>query len=220
LMQAPDADGALRFEPLALQYYDVMFPSFALVVAAKSLNLDPADIRVAPGGRVVAGNLEIGTTTDLLMYNYYYNPQDGRSAFPSYSFADVFQGVIPIERFRARIVLIGSTALGIGDSFATPVAASMAPVAVAAHTVSALLQEDFFTRPDWAPLAELGAFLLVALYLVALLPRLKPGTAAVISALLLLSLVAAEFSLLGANNIWLRFMVPAVFLVTGHLLVT
>src|SRR5690606_25300438 len=34
------------------------------------------------------------------------------------------------------------------------------------------------------------------------------------------SLVATEFSLLGTNNIWLRFMVPALFLVTGHLLVT
>src|SRR5690606_19032340 len=46
LMQLPDDDGALRFEPLALQYYNVKFPSFALVIAAKSLNLLPEDIRI------------------------------------------------------------------------------------------------------------------------------------------------------------------------------
>lgn len=220
LMQLPDGDGALRFEPLALEYYDVMFPSFALVVAAKSLNLRPEDVRVNGNESITLGNLQIGTTPGLLMYNYYYNPADGRAAFPSYSFADVLQGVVPIERFRDKIVLIGGTALGVGDSFATPVSASMSPVAVVAHTVSAILQEDFFTRPEWAGLAELAAFLLIAIYLIALLPRLKPGTAAIISLALLLSLVAVEFSLLGATNMWLQLMVPAVFLVTGHLLIT
>jgi len=220
LMQLPDSDGALRFEPLALEYYGVMFPSFALVVAAKSLNLRPEDVRVSNNETVTLGNLRIRTTPGLLMYNYYYNPQDGRSAFPSYSFADVFQGIVPIDRFRDKIVLIGGTALGVGDSFATPVASNMSPVAVVAHTVSAILQEDFFTRPEWAGFAELGVFLLIAIYLIALLPRLKPGTAAIISLALLLSLVAVEFSLLGANNMWLQLMVPAVFLVTGHLLIT
>src|SRR5690606_16370029 len=81
-------------------------------------------------------------------------------------------------------------------------------------------QEDFFTRPAWAGYAELAAFLLIAIYLIALMPKLKPGTAAILSAALLLSLVAIEFTLLGANNMWLQLMVPAIFLVTGHLLVT
>lgn len=220
LMQMPDADGALRFEPLALQYYDVPFPSFALVVAARSLNLRPEDVRVRGNEGVTLGSLDIRTTPGLLMYNYYYNPQDGRAAFPSYSFADVFQGIVPIERFRDKIVLIGGTALGVGDSFATPVASSMSPVAVVAHTVSAILQEDFFTRPEWAGLAELGVFLLIALYLILLLPRMNAGTAAIISLALLLSLIAVEFSLLGARNMWLQLMVPVVFLATGHLLIT
>ena len=220
LMQLPDADGALRFEPLALEYYDVLFPSFALVVAAKSLNLRPEDIQVSADDSLTLGNLHIRTSPGLLMYNYYYNPADGRAAFPSYSFADVFQGIVPIERFKDRIVLIGGTALGVGDSFATPVAAQMSPVAVVAHTVSALLQEDFFTRPEWANQAELAVFLLLTIYIIALLPRMKPGTAALVSLVLLLALVATEFSLLGTSSLWLKLMIPAVFLLTGHLLVT
>ncbi|HEX7047067.1 MAG TPA: serine/threonine-protein kinase [Gammaproteobacteria bacterium] len=219
LVLLPDDDGALRFEPLTVRYHDVMFPSFALAVAAKSLNLQPQDIRVS-GDRVTLGNLEIGTTSDLLMYNYYYNPTTNGPAFPRYSFADVFQGVIPIDRFEDKIVLIGGTALGIGNAFATPVSSNMAPVAVAAHTISALLQEDFFTRPAWANLAESGVFLLIVIYLITLLPRMKPGTAAVVSLALLLAMISVEFSLLGAENIWLKFMVPAVFLLAGHLMVT
>lgn len=58
LMQLPDADGSLQFEPLALEYYDMMFPSFALVVVAQSLNLRPEekdiDKRHQSGSHMVA----------------------------------------------------------------------------------------------------------------------------------------------------------------------
>src|SRR5690606_34306378 len=110
--------------------------------------------------------------------------------------------------------------LGVGDSFATPVASNMAPVAVVAHTVSALLQEDFFTRPGWAGSAEIAILALLAIYLIALLPRMKPGAGALVSLVMLLAMLFTEFTLLGTKNLWLQFMVPAVFLLTGHLLVT
>lgn len=57
-MQLPDADGSLRFEPLALEYYDMVFPSFALIVAAQSLSLRPEekdiDKRHQSGSRMAA----------------------------------------------------------------------------------------------------------------------------------------------------------------------
>lgn len=216
----PDVDGALRFEPLAVQYFDIVFPSFSLAVAAESLNLTPEDMEVILGRGVKLGNLDIQTTPRLLMYNYYYSAGDGEDAFEHYSFADVFQGIVPVERFRNKIVLIGATALGVGDSFPTPVSPNMAPVTTVAHTISAILQEDFITRPDWAHYAELGVLLLLALYLIVLLPRLRPGTAALTSLALLLGLLITEFSLLGSSALWLQLTVPAVFLVAGHLLIT
>ena len=51
----------------------------------------------------------------------------------------------------------------------------MAPVLTLAHSVSSILQEHFFTAPAWAYWVELAIFLLVAAYLIALLPRLKAG---------------------------------------------
>jgi serine/threonine-protein kinase len=220
LVLLPDVDGAMRYEALALEYYDVLFPSFAMMVAGSSLNLTAEDISVRLGEGVQLGNLDIRTTPEMLMYNYYYNPQNDAAAFDHYSFADVFQGIVPIERFRNRIVLIGATALGVGDSFPTPVSPAMAPVTQVAHTVSAILQEDFFTRPEWAGMAELGVFALIALYLILVLPRLRPGISALVSLALLLALFLVEFTLLTGSNMWLKLMVPMVFLVTGHLLVT
>ncbi|MDX1454002.1 MAG: serine/threonine-protein kinase [Gammaproteobacteria bacterium] len=215
----PDVDGALRFEPLAVQYDGLLFPSFSLAVAAQSLNLTPGDMEVVLGRGVNLGNLQIGTTPELLMYNYYY-ASDNKDSFDHYSFTDVWQGVVPVERFKDKIVLIGATALGVGDSFPTPVAPNMAPVTTVAHTISAILKEDFFTRPDWALYAELGTFLLLALYLIAILPRLRPGMAALASLGLLVAILVAEFSLLTGSSMWLRLTVPVMFLVSGHLLIT
>src|SRR5579859_6364945 len=45
----PDVDGAIRTEPLILQYYGQYYPSLSLQIAARSLNLGPADISVRLG---------------------------------------------------------------------------------------------------------------------------------------------------------------------------
>ena len=51
----------------------------------------------------------------------------------------------------------------------------MPPVVTLAHSVSSILEEDFFVVPAWGFWVEKLAFLAVALYLILLLPRLKAG---------------------------------------------
>src|SRR2546427_1817389 len=57
----PDIDGGARQEPLALQYFDKYYPSFSMMIAARSLNLGPADIKLRLGEGVTLGRLKIGT---------------------------------------------------------------------------------------------------------------------------------------------------------------
>ena len=56
-----DADGAVRMEPLLVNYYGKAVPSMALLAASKSLNLAPADIRLNFGDSVQIGKLKIKT---------------------------------------------------------------------------------------------------------------------------------------------------------------
>src|SRR3546814_8817175 len=44
-----DVDGAVRYEPLVVQYYDELYPSLSMTLAATALNLKPADIQVRLG---------------------------------------------------------------------------------------------------------------------------------------------------------------------------
>jgi serine/threonine-protein kinase len=96
----------------------------------------------------------------------------------------------------------------------------MAPVETLAHSVSSIMKEDFFIRPAWAVWIEYAVFLLVAAYLIALLPRLKAGMGAICTASLFVALIIAHFVLMGTQLLWIQLMAPVSLLLIGHLALT
>ena len=216
----PDVDGAVRSEPLVIGYYDQYYPSLSLMLAAKSLNLEPKDIQVNLGTSVQLGNQKIATDPALRMQTYFYKDKDGHPAFPVDSFYDVLTGKIPAEKYRDKIVLIGASAAGVGNIQVTPIGPGMAPVQILAHSVSSILKGDFFVSPGWADLAQIGIFLLVALYLILLLPQLSAAIGAVVTGALFASLLGTHFVLMTKQAMWLQLMLPAALLLVGHLLLT
>ena len=215
-----DVDGAIRSELLVLRHYDQYYPSLSLTIAARSLNLGPADLRVRLGQEVRLGKLRIPTDAETQMHTFFYKDHDGKPAFQVDSFYDVLSGKIPVSKYQDKIVLIGATAAGVGASQVTPVSPSMAPVLTLAHAVSSILQEHFFVTPEWGVWASLAAFLLVAAYLIALLPRLSAGIGAIATALLLVALLGAHFGLMVGAAIWIQLMASATLLLVGHILLT
>ena len=208
-----DVDGAVRTEPLVVDHYDAFYPSMALMLAAKSLNLGVDEIQVLLGEGVRVGRLQIGTEADLQMHTAFY-PE---TAFPPDSFYEVLIGKIPLTKYAGKIVLIGPTAAGLGTTFVTPVSSAMQPVQILAHTISSILNEDFFTRPTWAFWAEAGVFLFVTLFLTLLLPRLKAGPAAGITLVLAGTLLGTHYGLMTSQAIWLQLMTSLTLLVIGYL---
>ncbi|NNE63715.1 MAG: CHASE2 domain-containing protein [Gammaproteobacteria bacterium] len=215
-----DIDGGIRSEPLVLEHFERFYPSLSLQIAAQSLNLSNEDIRVNLAESVELGSLTIKTDHRLQMNTFFYSTSDGSPAFAEDSFYDVFTGKIDISKYKDKIVLIGATAVGVGSSQVTPVNANMAPVQSLAHSVSSILNEDFFVVPEWGFWAEIGAFFLIALYLMLAMPRMKAGVAAVITLVLLMSLIAIHYMMMTTGNMWIQLMTPAALLVLGHLLIT
>ena len=212
----PDVDGGIRTEPLVVQYFDQFFPSMSMMIAARSLNLTAADIKVQPGESVSLGKLKIGTDPALQMYTYFYKDRSDRPAFLTDSFYDVASGKIPTSKYADKIVLIGPTAAGLGSTSVTPVSPAMPGVLTLAHSVSSILQEHFFTAPGWAYWVEWLLILLVAAYLVAALPRLKAGPALAISGGIFVGLLLLHFALMVSSGVWMQLMFPATLLLVGH----
>jgi eukaryotic-like serine/threonine-protein kinase len=212
----PDVDGGIRTEPLVLQYFDQYYPSMSMMIAAKSLNLSPADIKVRLGEGVSLSKLRIGTDPALQMHTYFYKDRDGHPAFQVDSFYDVLTGKIPAAKYAGKIVLIGPTAAGVGSTSVTPVSPAMPPVLTLAHSVSSILQEHFFVAPTWGWIVEKVIFLLIAAYLMIALPRFKAGLALAVTAGVVALLIGTHFLLMTMSALWLQMMVPATLLIFGH----
>ncbi|MEM7206856.1 MAG: serine/threonine-protein kinase [Pseudomonadota bacterium] len=216
----PDVDGSIRFDPLFINYYQSMFPSLAVSIAAQSLNLKADDIQIQLGEGVRLGNLSIATDTELQMNTFFYNDVNGAPAFTVDSFYDVITGKIPLQKYADKIVLIGAIANGVGDTQVTPIDARMAPVVTLAHSVSSILNEDFYVKPIWAHWVTMAAFVLIAAYVLVGVPRLKAGTAALITLTLLVALLGTHMGLMISQSMWIPLVLPATLLVLGHLTIT
>ena len=220
LNQLPDIDGAVRQEPLLINYFGKAVPSMSLLAVAKSLNLGPADIKLNVGESVQIGKLVIKTDEAALMLPQFYKGKDGRSPFPVDSFYDVVSGKIPASKYADKIVIVGATAVGVGTVFNTPAGPGLSAAETMAHITSSILNEHFIVQPGWSFWATFAALLLVAGYLTSGLPRLSAGKAAIVTLGLFVLLLVVEFSLLSAVAKWLQLVFPAALLLIGHLALT
>ena len=93
--------------------------------------------------------------------------------FPSVSYASVINGEVSPELLRDRLILVGTTANGMGDHFVTPLSSTVgttAGVEIQANVLNGLLQgRSIVDLPKW--LAALMATSMVALLLGLLLYR-------------------------------------------------
>jgi serine/threonine-protein kinase len=220
LNELRDVDGAVRYEPMLVNYYGKALPSLALLAAAKSLNLSAADIRLNVGDSVQIGKLKVKTDEAARMLPQFYRGKDGRPAFQLDSFYDVLSGKIPASKYADKIVLIGATAAGLGTAFPAPGGQDLTPVELMAHITSSILNQQFIVEPSWGTLASLGVFLLMAGYLIALLPRLSAGMGGAVTAGLFVLLLGAEFGLLAGTATWIKLVYPATLLLLGYIALT
>jgi adenylate cyclase len=137
-----DADGTVRALPLLAEFRGGVYESFALSVlrhwlGAARLRLS-ADELGLHGDR---GVVRLPLSDDLTALVPYAGriQDDGVARFDVVSAADVLEGQVDWQRFRDRVVLIGSSAPGLADLRATPVQAAMPGVAIHATLIAAAL---------------------------------------------------------------------------------
>ncbi|HVL90484.1 MAG TPA: adenylate/guanylate cyclase domain-containing protein, partial [Actinomycetota bacterium] len=127
----PDKDGVVRSLPVVLETGDAeLVPALSAALIEPAASTAPITIR--PDG-IVAGTRFIRTgAAHLLEVNY-----ADKDAFEIVSAADVMDGVVPRDRLNGKIVLVGVTAVGLGDQKLTPIDKSDGLAGVLVHANAA-----------------------------------------------------------------------------------
>ncbi len=208
-----------RSEPLVLQYGKHYLPSFSLMLAIRNNNKSTRDIRVDLKKGVVMGGERVATDEQLRVYPRFYQGKDGNSAFNIISASEVYNNRVMSKTLRNKIVIVGITTRQNTKIIPTALGMPMAPALVSAHTVSSLINGEQYQFLENTKLIQLASYILVALYLIFLLPRLRITTGLVVSILLLIGFINAHFITMIASATWLPLMIPAFALVVGHFVI-
>lgn len=135
-------------------------------------------------------------------------------SFRRISYRQVLQGSIPVEVFRHKIILIGATASGLGDTLPTPVSGFSQPmpgVEIHASIIDAL-RRGLMVEP--VPSAwRLGISLSLALLPALIFPYLSPRGSLLATASLLALTIAGSLSALAVLRLWFA-PVPALIALT------
>ncbi|MGH9556436.1 MAG: CHASE2 domain-containing protein, partial [Terriglobales bacterium] len=220
----PDADGTIRRAFLLHRYQELdWYPSLSFQTVREYLKIPDQELVawMTESGmeRIAFGAHTLRTRGDSSVLINFAGPY---GTYPHYSMADVLAGGAAPQLFRDKIVLVGPTALGIGDIRHTPFAgAEFMGVEIHANVVDNLLHvsepgRSFLVREKRQDMADLAAILSFGLLFGVAFSALRPlyATLAALAGLSgFMAVVSYAFEHWG---MWLSFVIPAGTLLVNY----
>ena len=198
----PAVDNIIRSMPLVAVANDEVYPGLgveALRVAqgASGLLLRSSD---ASGEAVteepVLTDLRVGVLDVPVgpagQFRMHYSGMPHMTTLPAWQVLEEPEGRFS-EQLEGRIVLVGTSAIGLRDIVATPLSAAEPGVNVHAELVDQILNQAYLNRPDWARGAEVLLALVLGMVLLLVLGGGRPVVSSSVFLLLSAGVMAGSW---------------------------
>jgi len=203
----PDPDGIFRRVPMLVEFKGAYYEPLSLAMVRAVHGNPPVTPVVADDGSsagysglewIKSGPFAIPVDDQAAALVPY---RGGRGSFRYYSLVDVLNEKVPVEALRGKIVLVGTTALGLLDLRATPVDPVYPGVEIHANLIAGILDGSIKQRPPYVVGAEFVLLFLAGVVLTLLLPLRSPFKSMLTSALALLAVIATNLSVFHYGNL-------------------
>ncbi|MCG8564486.1 MAG: CHASE2 domain-containing protein [Desulfobacterales bacterium] len=158
-----EGDGIIRRAPLVLGYENQLYPHLALALLCRAQGISRAQVQSTPTGPVLkAGTHAIPLTTrgELLLR---FHPRDHHRPFiPA---LDILNQTADLSLVKDRIVLVGSTAMGLNDTHPTLFSPHFPGAAVSGVILENIQAQESITLPPWHRYFTLWSCLFTGLFL-------------------------------------------------------
>jgi adenylate cyclase len=202
----PERDGIVRRVPVVMEAQDTLVPALTMemlrVVTRASAILvrtDQAGIRA-----VAVPGLEVPTDVNGQFWVHFNKHDPARYV----SAAAILKGRTPPDRIRGRLVLIGTSAVGLLDIKTTPVDPAMPGVEVHAQILENVLTKSLLTHPSYAIGAEIIAAIVFGLAIIVAAPMLPAAIVIALGAILIAGLVGMSLYFFVVHNLLIDFTYP------------
>ena len=148
-----ERDGMVRRVPIVMQAEDKIVPALTLDLLRVATGSSTIMIRTDESGiqSVAVPGLELPTDRNGRIW-VYFGPHD-KARFVSAK--DVVEGNVAPERFAGKLVLVGTSAIGLLDVKTTPVLSAMPGVEVHTQLLEAALTNSLLVAPSYAIVVEM-----------------------------------------------------------------
>ncbi len=204
----PETDGIIRRVPVVMKAQGMLVPSLAMEMLRVVSHAGAILVRVNEAGiqSVAVPGLEVPTDRNGQFWVHFNKHDPARYV----SAKDVLQGDVPADRLRGRLVLIGTSAIGLLDTKTTPLDAVMPGVEVHAQILESVLTKSLLVQPNYAIGAELVTAVLCGLAIIIAAPMLSATVVVLLGALLIAGLVGLSLYLFEEHNLLIDFTYPLI----------
>ncbi len=223
----PDPDGRFRRETLLQRKGNVLLPSLSLLCVALYYGggFYPILSDLSDGLQGVSINNDSSSTVPVIpttergfmLINYYGNPE---TVIPSYSVVDIIDHKLPPGTLKDKIVLVGATAIGTFDSRSTPFSPATPGVFIHASAIQNMLDWNFLQRWPGFAFVEGLLFLLIAIILGLVIPKIRISLGLGFTAAMLVALVAGDLFFVFGHGQWMRTVAPILEIITIFVAIT
>jgi len=168
-----ERDGIVRRVPIVMQAQGTVMPSLTLEMLRVASGSNTVLIRSDQAGVQSAAVPGFVIPTDRNGQLWIHFAPHDKARYVSAG--DVLEGKVPADRVARRLVLVGTSAVGLLDSKTTPIDPVMPGVEVHAQVLESVLTQSVLSSPNYAIGVELIAALLLGIAIIWLAPILSPA---------------------------------------------
>lgn len=217
----PDPDGIIRSLFLIAKCGREIYSPLAIQSVMHYLDQPQLMVKVAAYGveGIRMGDRFIPTDETGRMLIKYRGPE---KTFPHYSIRDILERKLPDGTFKDKIVIVGGTAIGLGDIRNTPFssAGEYPGMEVHATVIDNILERDFLHKPRWATIFDIFAILALGLLVGIVVPRLGPMKGMVFGVGLFALYIFLSRWLFVRFGLWVSVVYPLMTLVLVYIALT
>jgi adenylate cyclase len=201
-----ERDGIVRRVPMMMRAQGATMPSLSFEILRVATGTPTIIIKSDRAGLKSVGvrGLEIPTDRNGQLWVHFarHDPSIYVSA------ADVIDGSVAQEKIAGKLVLIGTSAVGLNDIKTTPVSPAIPGVEIHAQVLEAALTKQILSQPPYGPLLEFGAALLLGILVIVFAPKFGPITLVAVGALLATLLLGASWYFYTQHLLLIDFTYP------------
>ena len=166
----PEQDGIVRRVPMIVEADGMLMPTLSLEIL-RVLTGSPGIVAQADQGGlagIILPGLELPTDPFGKIWVHFAPHDPGKFT----SARDVLSGGFPPGRFTNKIVLVGTSAVGLLDNKTTPLDRSMPGVEVHSQLLESALSRSTLVAPNYAPIIEMLVAVAVSVAIILFAPIL------------------------------------------------